>query len=131
MAHSFVRVIVQIHVRDFDVARRQRIRIDAEAMILRGDFHFLREQIFHRMVRAVMPEFQFEGLSAEREAAKLMSEADAEDRHAAEQFANIRNRVSRSARDRRARSKGKRRRGLSARTSSAEVFAGTTVTSQP
>ena len=37
VAHAFVGVVVQIDMRDFDVARRKRIGIDAEAMILRGD----------------------------------------------------------------------------------------------
>src|ERR1039458_5930094 len=45
VAHAFVRVIVQIDVRDLDIALRERIRIDAEAMILGGDFDFLREEI--------------------------------------------------------------------------------------
>ena len=80
VAHAFVRVVVQIYVRDFDVARRQRIRVDAEAVILRCDLDFLRAQILHRMVRAVMAEFQLERVAAERQAAELMAEADAEDR---------------------------------------------------
>ena len=89
VAHAFVGVIVQIHVRDFDVARRERFRVDAEAVILRGDFDFLRAQILHRMIRAMMAEFQFECLAAERQAAELMAEADAENRDAAEEFLDI------------------------------------------
>ena len=85
VAHAFVGVIVQIDVRDFDVARRERFGIHAEAVVLRRDFDFLRAQIFHRMIRAVMAEFQLECLAAQREAAELMAEADAEDRDAAEQ----------------------------------------------
>ena len=62
--HALVGVVVKIDVRDFDVARRERFGINAEAMILRGDFDFLREQILHGMIRAVMAEFQFEGPAA-------------------------------------------------------------------
>ena len=82
MAHAFVGVVVQIHVRDFDVAGRQRIRVHAEAVILRGDFHVARQQILHRMIRAVMAEFQLESFAAQRQAAELVPQADAENRHA-------------------------------------------------
>ncbi len=131
VAHALVGVIVQIYVRDLDIARRQGIRIDAEAVVLRGNFHFLRQQVFHRMVRAVVAKLQFEGAAAEREAAELMPQANSEDRDAPKQFANVFDGVNERARDRRGHSKGKRRAGFSARTSAAEVCAGTTVTSQP
>ena len=89
MAHALVGVVVQIYVRDFDFARRQGIRVNAESVILRGDFHFFGEHIFHRMVRAVMTEFQFEGLAAECETAKLMPKANAEDGNTPDQTANV------------------------------------------
>ena len=79
MAHALIGVVVQIHVRDFHVARGQRFGINAEAVILRGDFDLIGEQIFHRMIRAMVAEFQFERFAAQREAAELMAEADAED----------------------------------------------------
>jgi len=50
VAHAFVGVVVQVDVRDFDVARRERFRIDAETVILGGDFHLAGEQIFHRVI---------------------------------------------------------------------------------
>ena len=83
MAHSFVCVIVQIHVRDFDFARWERIGIDTEAVILGGDFDFLREEILHRVIRAVMAEFQLEGAAAESETAQLVTETDTKDWDAA------------------------------------------------
>ncbi len=89
MTHSFVGVVVEIDVRDFDVAGGQRFGIDTETVILGGDFHFLRKQILYRMIRTVMAELQFEGFSAQREAAELMSEANTEDRNAAEELLNI------------------------------------------
>ncbi len=48
-------------------ASRQRLRIDREAMILRGDLHPPRAQIHHRMIRAVMAEAELVGVAAERE----------------------------------------------------------------
>ena len=70
MAQAFIGVIVQIQVRDFDVARGQRIRIHAESVILRGDFHLPGQQILHRMIRAVMAELQLEGFSAQSQSAQ-------------------------------------------------------------
>ena len=58
--HSFHGSVVQIYVRHFHVGR-QRLGIDRETVILRRDRHFTVAQILHRLIRAVMPEFQFEG----------------------------------------------------------------------
>ena len=41
VAHAFIGVVVEIYVGDFDVAGGERFRIDAEAVILGGDFDFL------------------------------------------------------------------------------------------
>ena len=89
VAHALVGVVVEIDVRDFDVARGKRFGIDAEAVILGGDFDFLREQVLYRMIRAVMAEFQFKGFAAESEAAELMAKADTENGDATKKFLNI------------------------------------------
>ena len=47
---TFVRMIVQIKMRHFNFARVQRIWIDAKTVILRGDFHLIREQILYGMI---------------------------------------------------------------------------------
>jgi hypothetical protein len=83
VAHAFVGVIVQVDVRDFYVTGGQGFRIHAEAVILRGDFYLLGEQIFYGMIRTVVAEFQLEGFSAQREPAQLMAEANTEHRGAA------------------------------------------------
>jgi hypothetical protein len=57
VAHAFVGVIVEIDVGDFDVAGGERFGIDAEAVILRGDFNFLVLQILHGMIGAVVAKF--------------------------------------------------------------------------
>ena len=94
MAHALVGVVVQIKMGDFDIAGRQRFGIDTKAVILGGDFHLIGQKIFHRMIRAVMAEFQLERFSAQRDPAKLVAKADAEDRHTPCQFANVIDRVS-------------------------------------
>ena len=50
VAHAFVGVVVEIEVSDFDFAGRQRFGIDAEAVILRGDFDLIGQEILYRMI---------------------------------------------------------------------------------
>ncbi len=57
VAHAIVGVVVEIDVGDFDVAGGEGFGIDAEAMILRGDFDFLVLQILHGMIGAVVAKF--------------------------------------------------------------------------
>ncbi len=94
MAKSLIGPVIQVDMRDFDVARGQRIRIHHETVILRGDFHVPGLQILDRVIRAVMAELQLVGSAAERQSAELVSQADAEDWHAPHQFANRLDRVS-------------------------------------
>jgi hypothetical protein len=89
VAHAFVSVVIEIEVGDFDVAGGERFGIDAEAVILRGDFDFLVEQVLNGMIGAVVAEFQFKGLAAERQSTELMAEADAENGDAAKELLNI------------------------------------------
>ena len=56
VAHAFVGVVVEIDVRDFHIARRERFGIDTEPVILGGDFDFLRQQILHGMIGTVVAE---------------------------------------------------------------------------
>jgi hypothetical protein len=58
-------------------------------VILRGDFDLIGEEILHRMVGTVVAKFQLVRFAAQREAAELVAEADAEDRHAAGKVADI------------------------------------------
>jgi len=98
-----------------------------KAMILRGNLHLAGQKILHRVIRAVMPEFQLERLPAEGQAAKLVTQADTKDRHTPRELANVFNSVG----DRLGIAGAVREKtplGRSASTSSAEVLAGTTVT---
>ena len=109
----------------------QRIGIDREAVIVRGDFDLAGELVQHRMIRAAMAELQLVGLAAEREAEDLMAEADAEDRRLADQLADVVDLRVRAARDRPGRSRETRRRASARARLRRGVSAGTTVTRQP
>src|SRR5436305_12521819 len=87
VAHSFHGVVVQIDVADLDILRK-RLGIDREPVILRRDRDPAALQIFYRLVRAAMPELEFEGRSTERETEDLMAETNSEDRSLAHQIAN-------------------------------------------
>ena len=77
-----VRVIEQVLVRDVH-ARRQRCRIDDEAVVLRRDLDLAGGLVEHRVIATMVPERQLQGLAPEREAQDLVTEADAEHRLAA------------------------------------------------
>ena len=109
VAEAFQRLVVQIHVRDFDVARVERIRIHREAVIVRGDLDALRQLVDHRMIGAAMPELQLVSFAAQRQPENLVTQADAEDRRLADQSPHIIDLRMRAARDRPARWKETRR----------------------
>ena len=90
MAEAFERLVVQIHVGDFQLVEIERIGVDGESVIVRGDFDLSGDLIQHRMIGAAMAELQLVGLAAQREAQDLMAQADAEDRDFADQFADLR-----------------------------------------
>src|SRR6266849_2221001 len=60
--------------------RRERIRVDCEAVVLTGDDDRSALQILHRVVGAVMPELHLHGLRARGEPHELVAEADSEGR---------------------------------------------------
>src|ERR1700688_4658702 len=49
-------------------------------MVVGGDFDLARPQLLHRMVAAVVPKLQLEGLAPEGNSRQLMPQADAENR---------------------------------------------------
>src|SRR6267378_6929108 len=57
-------------------------------MILRGDCHFPRSQIFDRLITAPMPKFQFERSPAKGKTEHLMTKTNCEDRLATNQTAD-------------------------------------------
>ena len=55
--HPLIGVIVQVHMRNFHFARWQRLRVNAESVILGGNLYLVIQQIHYRMIRAMMPKF--------------------------------------------------------------------------
>src|SRR5260370_34155512 len=88
MAQAFQRAVVQVDVGELDLALLQRIRVNREIVIVGGDLDLAGVELLHRMVSAVVSEFEFESLAAESNPDQLMSQADAENRLLAHQFAN-------------------------------------------
>src|SRR5262245_29631865 len=76
--------IVEVEVRRLPAERGHRSRIDREAVVLGGDLDLPGRRVLDRMVGAVMTEGQLVRAPARRETENLMTEADAEDRHAPE-----------------------------------------------
>ena len=78
--HSFIGVVVQVHVRDVgDVS--QRIWIDTKIVILAGDLNGSRRDVPHRMISPVMTEGQLKGVTPESTRQQLMPETDSERRN--------------------------------------------------
>ena len=68
------------------------VRLDGEAVVLHGHEHAPGAGVPYGVVRAAMPERQLERGEVQREAEQLVAETDAEERHAAEELADARNR---------------------------------------
>src|SRR5437667_7097115 len=62
--------------------RRQRRRIDGEAVVLAGDQHLSGILVEHRMVGAMMAEFHLQRLPAHCQAEELVAQANPERRYA-------------------------------------------------
>src|SRR5437016_10527569 len=73
-------------MRQRDFARRKRVRVHREAVILGGNFHLVALKVQHRVVAAVMPELELISLSSKRQADNLVAEANSEDGHTAGEF---------------------------------------------
>ena len=84
--------VVEVDVRELGAAA-ERVDVDGEAVVLRGDLDLAGGQIHDRLVAAVVAELELVGAAAEREPEDLVPEADAEDRHLAEQRARRSRRV--------------------------------------
>src|SRR5216117_3075532 len=76
VGHPFHRAVVQVHVGYLELRLRQGVRVDREAVILRGDVDPPSAQILHRLISPAVPELQLERLPAEGEGQELMPEAN-------------------------------------------------------
>jgi hypothetical protein len=84
VAHSLDCAVIEIDVCDFDLFW-QRFGIDCKPMILRGDCHFARSQIFDRLISTAMAKFKFESPTPIGKAKHLMSQTNAKNRFTADQ----------------------------------------------
>ena len=76
--------VVEVDVADLD-AVRQAFAVDRVAVVLRRDVHAARRDVAYRVVGAAVAERQLVRLRAEGAARDLVAQADAEDRHAADE----------------------------------------------
>ena len=88
MSHPLGRVIIEIDLSEFNLPGVQRVRIDAESMILRGDHHLACSEIFDRLIGPSVSEFQFEGLPSESQSKELMPQTDPKDGFLSDQMVN-------------------------------------------
>ena len=81
-ADAFYRVVVEVDVCNFHrfSVGGYRIGIDAEAVVLAGNFAATRAQVFHRVVDAAVAVVHFEGADADRQSQQLMAQANAKQR---------------------------------------------------
>src|SRR5439155_24089638 len=93
VAESLDRTVVQVDVGQLVFRLREERRIDGEAVVLGRDLDLAGAQILDRMIGSSVPELELERLPAARQAEDLVSEADAEDRAAADEVARRANRV--------------------------------------
>ena len=88
VAHALDSAIVKIDVGDFDF-RWQRVRIDGKAVVLGSDGDFAAAQILDRLVAASVAELEFESRTAKCVGEDLIAQANAKNRHFAEQLAHF------------------------------------------
>lgn len=88
-AKSFKGLVVKIDVCQLSIFIFERINIYTETVVLAGYFYFACLKVFDRVVSTVMAEFKFVSFASESQTKQLMAEADSEDRHSAEHFANL------------------------------------------
>ena len=64
---AFERLVIQVDMRQLNFAVGQRVWIDGEIMVVRGDLDLPGLQLLYRMIAAMMSKLQLEGLAAERD----------------------------------------------------------------
>src|SRR5262245_46549816 len=87
--HSLNGVVIEVDMRDFDLVGIETIGIDGKSMILSRNLHAVFLDVQHRMIPAVMAEFQLERPAAKRQPHDLMPETDAENGLLSEKTADV------------------------------------------
>src|SRR5438552_4047056 len=73
---------------------RERLEVDAEAVVLRRDLDAAGREVFHRLVAAAVAELELVRRAAEREREKLVAEANSENGFFADELAHRLDRVA-------------------------------------
>src|SRR5207253_7740410 len=93
MHQAFDRAVVEVAMAYAEAAaRRQALGIDLELMVLRPHGHSARQQVEHRMIAAVVAESQPRRTRPGGLPEQLVTEADAEHRHALDELLGHRHR---------------------------------------
>jgi len=82
VTHAFDGLIVQINPIDLHF-RRQALGVNCKPMILGGNFHTARLELFDRLVAATVTKFEFEGAPTESLPQDLVPEANTKNRNPA------------------------------------------------
>src|ERR1700756_719551 len=80
MPQTFEGVVIQIDMGQVYLALLQRIRIDGEVMVVRGDLDLAVVRLLYRMIAAMVAELQLVTPAPKRETDQLVAETDTEDR---------------------------------------------------
>lgn len=83
MPQPFHGMVIQIEMGYLNLIT-QRVHIHHKAMVLRGDFHLTRDEIFHGMIGTMVAELQLVSLPPQSQSQDLVSQADPENRHFAQ-----------------------------------------------
>ena len=87
-------VVVEVEMSQLNVLSLEGIQIDAEAVVLAGDFNSAGLEVLDGVVCTVVAELELVGFGAECKGEELMAETDAEDGQSAEELFDSFNGVS-------------------------------------
>jgi hypothetical protein len=93
VAQAFKRLVVQVNVGQLNFVGIDRVGIDGEVVVVGRDLDLAGGVVLDRVVAAVVAEFELVGLAAEGQTRELVTEADSENRNAAQKFANGAHRI--------------------------------------
>src|SRR5438270_792249 len=80
MPQPLQRVVIQIDVGLNDLRFLQRIWIDGEVVIMCRNLDLARLHLLHRMIAAMVPEFELVSPAAQRQPDQLMTKTNSKDR---------------------------------------------------
>ena len=94
VAQALEGVVVEVDVGECYDFLVEGVEIDAETVILCGDFDFARAGVLHGLVGAPVAEFEFVRFSSQCQAEKLMTQAYSKGGAFADQFSDVFNCIS-------------------------------------